>query len=83
LSRIAGSQPSEAREILRPDRHLRRIRAGASRKAPPRPTQNSKPGERLKPVAGISPKSNISCADESCGKLVAKPLAQIFVAAKR
>jgi hypothetical protein len=37
----------------------------------------------LSRAAGISPKSNINCADESCGKLVAKQLAQIFVAAKR
>jgi hypothetical protein len=72
----------EPREILRPDRHLCGIHDCAPREPQQRPAQKSKPGKRLKPPVGISPKSNITCADESCGKLVAKPLARIFVAAK-
>jgi hypothetical protein len=58
------------------------IRAAAPRQVPHRPAQNSKPGERLKRVSGISPKSNINCTEESCGKLAAKQFSQIFVAAK-
>jgi hypothetical protein len=37
----------------------------------------------LSRAAGISPKSNINRVDKSCGKLEAKQLAEIFVAAKR
>jgi hypothetical protein len=61
---------------------LRGIRDDAPREPPHRPAQNSKPKERLKRAVGISPKSNINCTEKSCGKLAAKPLAQIFVAAK-
>lgn len=78
----AGSEPNRPLKIPRPDRHLRCIRADAPRQVPHRLAQNSKPEERLKRAIGISPKSDINCADKSCGKLAATSLAQIFVAAK-
>jgi hypothetical protein len=37
----------------------------------------------LSRAAAIFAQSNIKCADKSCGKLVAKRVAQNFVAAKR
>jgi hypothetical protein len=80
---MAGSKPSGPRKILRPDRHLWRLRVGAPREGPHWPAQNSKPEEWLKRAAGISPKSNINRADKSCGKLAAKPLAQIFLRQSR
>lgn len=49
---MAGSQRRWAHKILRPVRHLCGIRADAPR-APQRSTQNSKPGERLKPRGRI------------------------------
>jgi hypothetical protein len=55
----------------------------APRQVPHRPAQNSKPGERLKPRHHNSPKSNINRADKSWGKLAAKRIASIFLAAKR
>jgi hypothetical protein len=39
-------------------------------------------GKGLSRPGGILPKSNINRTDESCGKLMAKQLAQIFLAAK-